>query len=77
MIGKFLRGLAEAVSQSEPEGSYDASRHTKYHWSCECGGHSREDGFLFESDAEYAAQRHQWGKGVGHPMPDTNSTPGS
>lgn len=79
MIGKFLRGLAHAVSQSgaESETSYDASRRTQYHWRCECGAHSRTGGgWLLEADAEYAAQRHQWGKGVGHPMPEIYSTAG-
>lgn len=47
----------------------------QYHWRCECGAHSR-GGFLSEPDAEYAAQRHQWGKGVGHPMPETHSMDG-
>jgi hypothetical protein len=42
---------------------------TRYQWSCECGGHSRSDGFVFPADAEYAAQRHQWNNGVHHPMP--------
>lgn len=76
MIGKFLRGLADALSQSDAEeGTYDARLLTHYHWRCECGGHSR-GGWLFESDAEYNAQRHQWGQGVGHPMPETYSTDG-
>lgn len=47
-----------------------------YHWRCECGAHSR-GGFLSQSDAEYAAQRHQWGKGVGHPMPETHCMDGT
>lgn len=77
MIMNFLRGIADAVSQSgAAEGTYDASRLTHYRWRCECGAHSREGGFLFEADAEYAAQQHQWRKGVGHPMPETHSTDG-
>ena len=68
MLGKLLRGLG---------GSDDSGGATKmrilYHWKCECGAHSR-GGNPFESDAEYNAQRHQWAKGVGHPMPEVYAT---
>lgn len=68
MLGKFLRGLGR------PDGSDGATKmRTLYHWQCECGAHSR-GGDPFESDAEYNAQRHQWGKGVNHPMPEVYST---
>ncbi|KRF06356.1 hypothetical protein ASH00_08945 [Arthrobacter sp. Soil782] len=49
---------------------------THHHWRCACGAHSR-GGFSSASDAEYAAQRHQWGKAVGHPMPEIHSADGS
>lgn len=68
MLGRFLRSLG---------GSADApgatKRRTLYEWRCECGAHSR-GGDPFESDAEYNAQRHQWSKGVDHPMPEVYST---
>lgn len=77
MIGDLMRSALNAVARPSAErsahGSYDASTHTHYHWKCECGGHSR-GGWLFESDAQYAAQRHQWGQGVSHPMPMIYST---
>lgn len=77
MIRNFLRGLADAVSQSEPaESTYDARLLTHYNWRCECGAHSRGGGFLMKFDAENAAYQHQWRKGVGHPMPETYSTEG-
>ena len=31
----------------------------RYHWQCLCGASSRRPGFLIESDAEYAAWRHE------------------
>jgi hypothetical protein len=68
MLRKFLRGLGG------PNDSGGATKtRTLYHWRCECGAHSR-GGDPFESDAEYNAQRHQWGKGVDHPMPAVYST---
>lgn len=70
MIFKFLRGLAEAVSQPDHGSGYDARLLPRHAWHCECGGHSQRGGFLSRLDAEYAAQRHQWRKGVGHPMPE-------
>lgn len=75
MIMKFLRGLAEAIAQPEDNSAqYSVDHSIQYHWSCECGAHSRADGFGFESDAQYAAQRHQWGKGRGHAMPAVHRT---
>lgn len=68
MLGRFLRGLG---GSDDPDGA--TKLRTLYHWRCECGAHSR-GGDPFESDAEYNAQRHQWGKGVGHPMPEVYST---
>lgn len=63
MVMGFLRGLREPKTR------------TLHHWRCSCGTHSRGDGgWLFESDAEYNAQRHQWYKGVGHPMPEVYAT---
>jgi hypothetical protein len=45
---------------------------TYFGWRCTCGGNSR-GGWGRKADAEYAAQRHQWSKGVGHQMPETYS----
>lgn len=70
MVWQFLRDLAEAVSRREEGQSYDARLLPRFGWQCECGGKSRRPGFLSSLDAEYAAQRHQWHKGVGHPMPE-------
>lgn len=68
MLGRFLRGL---------KGSDDPVGATKlrvlYNWRCECGAQSR-GGDPFERDAEQNAQRHQWRKGVDHPMPEVYST---
>lgn len=68
MLDRFFRSLGNSA---------DAAGATKlrtlYEWRCECGAHSR-GGDPFESDAEYNAQRHQWGKGVDHPMPEVYST---
>ena len=61
----FLRGLLGGRQVPESR--------TLYHWRCSCGSHSR-GGDLFKSDAEYNAQRHQWYKGVGHPMPEVYAT---
>ena len=70
MFANFLRGLTDAISQpAESKAVRDLREMTRYQWSCECGGHSRSDGFVFPADAEYAAQRHQWNNGVHHPMP--------
>lgn len=66
VIGNLLRALARA---DQAPGSYDARRLPFYVWRCECGAHSRSEGFLSESDASIAADRHQWRLGVGHPMP--------
>ncbi|MFD6534929.1 hypothetical protein [Streptomyces goshikiensis] len=48
---------------------------TRYHWRCECGAHSR-GGFLIQSDAKYAADRHVWSKykDKGHPTPEVHTT---
>jgi hypothetical protein len=70
MIGNFLRGLAEAVLRPDGGSGYDARLLPRHGWQCECGGHSQRPGFLSELDAEFAAQQHQWRKGVGHPMPE-------
>ena len=70
MILKFVRGLAGAISQPDQGSGYDARRLPRHGWTCECGAHSNKPGFLSRHDAEYAAQQHQWRKGVGHPLPD-------
>ena len=64
VVKDFLRGLLGGGSSPETR--------TLYHWRCSCGSHSR--GGDIESDAEYNAQRHQWSKGVGHPMPEVYAT---
>ncbi len=65
MLGRFLRGLGGASGATKTR--------TLHHWRCECGGHSR-GGVGLRTQAEYKAQRHQWGKGVDHPMPTVYST---
>lgn len=40
-----------------------------YRWVCACGARGL-DGQFNRSDVEYHAQRHQWRKGAGHPMPE-------
>lgn len=72
MIKKILRALTAAVSQSGPVTRGSHSR-TVYHWRCSCGARSR-GGWLIAHGANYAAQRHMWREGVGHPMPDVFST---
>jgi hypothetical protein len=73
VLEKILRALGAAESQ--PDALSDSPHGpTRYHWRCVCGAHSRADGFLIAYDAEYAAQRHMWNQGVGHPMPDVYST---
>lgn len=54
----------------------DPKTRTLYHWRCSCGAHSRGDGgWLFESDAEYNARRHQEYEGVlHHTMPEVYTT---
>ncbi|MET7668178.1 hypothetical protein [Micromonospora luteifusca] len=70
MIEKILRALGGARSDR-----VGRNTRTLYHWRCSCGGHSRgPGGWLIPADAEYAAQRHQWNKGVGHQMPEVYST---
>lgn len=69
LVGRVLQ-VAAARSSSASDGP---RTRTRWHWRCECGAHSR-GGYLFKSDAEYNAQRHQWRKGVGHPMPEIDST---
>ncbi|MFK0015711.1 hypothetical protein [Streptomyces sp. NPDC091027] len=66
------RALQDAASRSDTEGS-GPRKQTFWHWRCECGAHSR-GGDPFKSDAEYNAQRHQWRKEKGHPMPEVYST---
>lgn len=68
MLGKFLRRLGGSGNSGGA-----TKLRTLYHWRCERGAHSR-GGDLFERDAAYNAQRHQWGKGIGHPMPEVYST---
>jgi hypothetical protein len=46
---------------------------TLWHWRCECDAHSR-GGDTWKDRAESNAQRHQWSKGVGHPMPEVYAT---
>lgn len=73
-FGSFLSELWDAVTTPDDEVSTWAGHGpTRYHWRCECGGHSRDGGFLIESDATYAAERHQWRQGVGHALPDVYS----
>jgi len=70
MFEKILRVLSGTASDR-------ISRNTRtvYHWRCSCGGQSRSaGGWGIPVDAEYAAQRHQWNKGVGHQMPEVYST---
>ncbi len=77
MIIRLLHGLARALSNTGDEGDTRGAGHsTRHHWRCECGAHSREDGFLIRTDAEYTAQRHLLSKAVGHPVPETYSTDG-
>jgi hypothetical protein len=75
MIRRLLQGLArvEYGRRGRHTRRWPSTRH---HWRCECGARSRKDGFLIRSDAEYAAQRHQLSKAVGHPVPETYSTDG-
>ncbi len=68
MLGDFLRRRRG----SSRSGDVTKMR-TLYEWRCECGAHSRS-GDPSESHAEYNAQRHQWNKGVGHPMPEVFTT---
>ncbi|MGK5677649.1 hypothetical protein [Actinoplanes sp. URMC 104] len=68
MLKTILRTL---TGRGVPDRDTKATR-TFYGWRCPCGGHDR-GGFGFRSDAEYAAQRHQWKKGIGHPMPEIHS----
>ncbi|MET3174713.1 UNVERIFIED_ORG: hypothetical protein ABIB52_002564 [Arthrobacter sp. UYCu721] len=79
MVWNFLRGLADAVRSSDSDrpidddNPYRAKPGIYWHWQCECGGHSR-GGDSFKADAEQNAQRHQWNKGLPHPMPEVYST---
>lgn len=74
MMMDFIRALLCGGSTQETR---KQNTRTRYHWRCPCGSHSR-GGDLFESDAEYNAQRHQLSKGVvkgvRHPMPEVFST---
>ncbi|WP_143666764.1 MULTISPECIES: hypothetical protein [unclassified Streptomyces] len=64
-IRRALRGARSAAPKMR----------TVYHWRCECGAHSRLPGaWGLPVDARYNAERHQWRKGVGHPMPEVYST---
>lgn len=70
MIEKILRVLGGTASAPTRSNTRMA-----YHWRCSCGAHSRgPDGWPFSLEAENAAQRHQWKKGVGHQMPEVYST---
>lgn len=70
------RALQDAAAQSETasDSGYDWSQNEmNWHWRCECGAQSR--GGDIKADTEYNAQRHQWSKGTGHPMPEVYQKP--
>jgi hypothetical protein len=83
MVRNLFRRLTDAIRPSDSDGNggrpgdhdnpYSARPGTFWHWRCDCGGHSR-GGDQFKVDADQNAQRHQWNKGVGHPMPEVYST---
>lgn len=66
VIMKIFRAL-QGAAEKPNSGANDRRSRTLYHWRCQCGAHSRGDGgWLFESDAEYNAQRHQWRSSAEH-----------
>lgn len=70
MIGKFLRGLHEAVtSPDDGRGSYDARLLPRFGWECSCGGNSERPGWTTEYGAKNGAEAHRLRKEPGHPMP--------
>lgn len=73
MFKKIRRALG--VASRPGAASAGPVMQTCYHWRCECGAHSR-DGWLFESDAKYNADRHVWGKykDKQHPTPEIYTT---
>ena len=79
MAWKFFRGFSAAKKGSgsdrprDDENPYYAKSGVYWHWRCECGAHSRR-GDQFKGDADQNAQRHQWRKGVDHPIPEVYST---
>lgn len=78
MVWNLLRGIADALSSSGDErvgvedNPYYAKAGVSWRWKCVCGAHSR-GGDWFKADADYNAQRHQWAKGVDHPLPEVYS----
>ncbi len=67
----MFRKILQALNGTEPDRVSTKAR-TSYGWRCSCGAHSRS-GWGIPSDAEYAAQRHRWHMGVGHPTPEIYS----
>lgn len=70
MIGDFLRGFLEAITQPDQGSGYDARRLPRLGWECECGARANRPGSTDRYDAERLAQEHQRRSGVGHPMPE-------
>ena len=74
MFEDFIQDLIDmGDSKSSDASTYDARNEPHFLWRCECGASSRGAGWLFESDAQQGADRHQWSKGIHHPAPEVYS----
>lgn len=65
LLRKFLHKDAEQPRPFQPD----------YRWRCECGAKARQSDS--QSDTKINAERHQWAKGVGHPMPEVYPVDGA